>query len=510
MEQGGNPDDSTTPKLAMAGASGFVGQALADKLSERYQIVALTRSAARSMEPDANPRLQWRHCDLFSVNRIIRAIHGCKVAVYLVHSMMPSSRLTQANFVDLDLLLADNFARACEACGVEQILYVGGLMPRSGKLSDHLASRLEVETTLASRNVPVTALRAGLVVGPGGSSTRILVNLVKRLPMMGLPRWCESHTHPIALRDLVRAVDICVGNEETFDRQFDIGGADVLTYREMLSTTADVLGLSRPMFRLPMVPSWLSLYWVKYFSGAPLALVGPLVESLKHNMVASENPLQKKLGEGALDFRTALTGSLNEKGNDLAPNPRKKIRQQDDHDLRRARHVRSVQRMTLPPGRDARWVAQEYMRWLPRYVWPLLHCRVENRIVQFRVKMLGLKLLELTLAPDWSGSDRQVFFITGGVLADSRHNKRGRFEFREALGGSTLIAAIHDYTPRLPWYVYIWTQAVAHLWVMNAFGHYLAKLARRGQAERPRLPGAPLNVSMEVAGADGPRARKAG
>lgn len=484
----------------MAGASGFVGQALAAKLAERYEIVALTRSAARAVEKDANPHVTWRHCDLFSVNRIVRAIHGCEVAVYLVHSMMPSSRLTQANFVDLDLLLADNFARACEAVGVKQILYVGGLMPHGGGLSAHLASRLEVENTLASRKVPVTALRAGLVVGPGGSSTRILVNLVKRLPVMGLPRWCESRTHPIALQDLVRAANDCVGREDAVDMQYDIGGTDVLTYRQMLETTAEVLGLERRMFRLPFVPSWLSLYWVKYFSGAPLALVGPLVESLKHDMVAHDNPLQARLKPEAISFREALTHSLNRSGNDLAPNPRQSIRHEDDRQLKQAKHVRSVQRMTLPEGKDARWVAQEYMRWLPRFVWPLLHCRVDGRVVQFRVKALGLKLLELTLAPDWSGSDRQVFFITGGMLADSKHNKRGRFEFREALGGSILIAAIHDYKPRLPWYVYMWTQAVVHLWVMNAFRKYLAKLDRTKQTER-RVEVSP---TAEVMGAEAP------
>lgn len=499
MTQDGDIAPSTgLPKLAMAGASGFVGQALATKLSERYEIVALTRSAARAVEKDPNPHVGWRHCDLFSVNRIVRAIHGCEVAVYLVHSMMPSSRLTQANFIDLDLLLADNFARACEAVGVKQILYVGGLMPHGGGLSDHLASRLEVENTLASRRVPVTALRAGLVVGPGGSSTRILVNLVKRLPVMGLPSWCESRTHPIALQDLVRAVDDCLEREDAIDQQFDIGGTDVLTYRQMLETTASVLGLKRTMFRLPFVPSWLSLYWVKYFSGASLALVGPLVESLKHDMVAHDNPLQDRLRPEAISFREALSLSMNQKKDDLAPNPRQRLRQLDDRDLKQAKHVRSVQRMTLPEGKDARWVAQEYMRWLPRYVWPLLHCHVEGRVVQFRVKALGLKLLELTLAPDWSGSDRQVFFITGGFLADSKHNKRGRFEFREALGGSILIAAIHDYKPRLPWYVYIWTQAVAHLWVMNAFRNYLARLEETAQAEQ-RLEVMP---AAEVVGAE--------
>jgi len=468
----------------MAGASGFVGQALSAQLAKRFKIVALTRSAARALEKDEYQQVQWRHCDLFSVNQIVRAIHGCDYAVYLVHSMLPSSRLTQASFTDLDLLLADNFARACEVCGIKQILYVGGLMPHKGNLSAHLASRLEVENTLASRKVPVTALRAGLIVGPGGSSTRIMVNLVKRLPMMGLPSWCDSRTHPIAGRDLVRAADACLGNEATYDRQYDVGGADVLNYREMLATTAEVLGLKRVMFRLPLIPSWLSLYWVQFFSGAPRSLVGPLIESLKHDMVAHENELLEELKPGLLDFRASLKTSLNAAGTDLAPNPRQRIRSRDDLDLKKAKHVRSVQRMTLPRGRDARWVAQEYMRWLPQFVWPLMHCEVHGGLVQFKLKALGLVLLEMKLSADWSGPDRQVFFITGGFLADAKHNKRGRFEFREVLGGTMIIAAIHDYKPKLPWFFYLLTQARVHLWVMKAFGRHLDKVDRFVEAPR--------------------------
>ncbi|MEM1059044.1 MAG: NAD(P)H-binding protein [Verrucomicrobiota bacterium] len=465
------------PRIAIAGASGFVGEALLDRLSSRFRIIGLTRSPARAAEPDHRDGVEWRHCDLFSVNQITAAIEGCEFAVYLVHSMMPSSRLTQANFIDLDLLLADNYARSCEAVGVRQILYVGGLMPSGGGLSDHLASRLEVENTLASRGVPVTALRAGLIVGPGGSSTRILVNLVKRLAVMGLPKWCHSSTHPIALRDLVQAVEETLGHEEAIDQQYDVGGRDVLTYRQMLEITAEELGVQRRMFNLPFIPPWFSLYWVQYISGSPQALVAPLVKSLKHAMVARDNPLLRRLQPEALGFREALRASLNESHTDLAPNPRRRIRRQDDQELRRAKHVRSVQRMPLPPGRDARWVAREYMRWLPQFVWPLMHCETDDVVVRFKLKALDIVLLEMKLAPDWSRSDRQVFFITGGWLAETRHNKRGRFEFREVLGGTMLIAAIHDYQPRLPWYFYIFTQAHVHMWVMNAFRRHLARMA---------------------------------
>jgi hypothetical protein len=137
--------------------------------------------------------------------------------------------------------------------------------------------------------------------------------------------------------------------------------------------------------------------------------------------------------------------------------------------------VRSVQRFDLPPGRDARWVASEYIRWLPTFVWPFLHCQTEpHGVVRFR--SFGVALLELSLAHSHCSDDRQIFFITGGVLAATEHNARGRFEFREVLGRTAVIAAIHDFTPRLPWYFYNWTQAVAHLWVMRGFQRHLRRL----------------------------------
>ena len=173
--------------IAVAGASGFIGQALCERLALTHTVVALSRAAS----PSAGG-IERRRCDLFSLLDCERGLTGADVAVYLVHSMMPSARLTQASFADMDLILADNFARAAKRVGVKQIVYLGGVVPETGVLSPHLASRVEVERALAAHGVPVTTLRASLVIGPDGSSFRILQRLVERLPVMLLPRWTRS------------------------------------------------------------------------------------------------------------------------------------------------------------------------------------------------------------------------------------------------------------------------------------------------------------------------------
>ena len=159
----------------------------------------VSRRSAAAPADGADPAVEWRTCDLFSLAQTELAVHGADVAVYLVHSMLPAARLTQASFEDTDLLLADNFARACAKSGIRRVVYLGGLIPRADGLSRHLQSRLEVERVLASRGAQVVSLRAGLVLGGEGSSFQMLMTLVQRLPVMICPAWLATPTQPIAI-----------------------------------------------------------------------------------------------------------------------------------------------------------------------------------------------------------------------------------------------------------------------------------------------------------------------
>jgi hypothetical protein len=258
-----------------------------------------------------------------------------------------------------------------------------------------------------------------------------------------------------------------LGREACFGEGYDVGAPEVLNYRELLGLTGELLTGRRPtLYPLPFMTVGLSRLWVSLVTGAPLDLVSPLVESLKHEMVADDRRLQEMAGLPGMPVREALERALAEDAHQPEP-----IAFQAPP-ARAERRVRSVQRMGLHSGHDALWAAEEYVRWLPTFFRGLLRVAVdERRTCRFELAPAGT-LLELTLAPARSHPDRQLFYVTGGMLA--RPNPRARFELRQMLDGSVLLAAIHDFEPRLPWPIYVATQGPFHAWVMRAFGRHLA------------------------------------
>lgn len=461
------------PLTVITGASGFIGGALVKRLSPRMRVAGLSRSHAPGVDADG---VEWRKADLFSLAQTRAALAGARYVIYLVHSMKPSARLTQARFEDLDLLMADNMARAAREVGAEQIIFLGGLVPETSGLSRHLRSRLEVERALSAYGVPVTALRAALVVGPHASSLPILVRLVQRLPVMLTPRWTRTLTQPIALEDVLALIEYSIGNQALYGHHYDIGGPEVLTYREMMLQTAQALGLKRTLLNVPLLTPRLSSAWVTLVTRTPSALVRPLVESLEHPMVASEEHRLVAPGQRLVPFQEALTQVLKR----ADPS-----RERKKHPPRRRppRTVRSVQRLYLPPHRDATWLSDEYRGWLPRFMRPFL--RVERdvqRTLTFGLRWLRRPLLVLSYSEELSTADRALYYITGGVLARPQQPVRGRLEFRVMPGGRHALTAIHDFEPRLPWRLYMQTQARVHMFVMNAFGRHLRRLAAREAA----------------------------
>ena len=458
------PSASARPLVVVGGGSGFIGRALAKALSERFEVVGVSRTA----RPGDEHTKEWRQGDLFNLREAEQVLQGARFAIYLVHSMFPSARLTQAKFEDLDLICADNFARAAKHAGVEQIVYLGGLVPDSGGLSPHLASRLEVEKTLGRYGVPVTTLRAGLVIGGGGSSFEILARLVQRLPLMIVPRWTLTRMQPVAVDDVIALLSFVVGRRECYGETYDVGAPEAIDYRTLMKMCAEILGLARPMIPVRVfTPGW-SRLWVSLVTGAPKALVAPLVESLRHEMVARDLRLTAMAGLSPTPVRRAM---------ELALAPQERAPEKQRAIVREPRSpslVRSVQRMALPGGRDADWAAREYVRWLPVALRGLVRVEVdENRDCRFVLLLIGIPLLVLTYSAARSTPDRQLFFVTGGIL--TRPKQRGRFELRQLLDGRTLITAIHDFSPQLPWFVYVHSQARFHAWVMAAFCRHLGR-----------------------------------
>lgn len=466
-------DASNRVRVAIAGASGFVGRALIAQLAATHDVIALARQAGGRTGP---PGVEWRGCDLFNLREAERALEGADVAVYLVHSMMPSAHLTQGGFEDLDLICADNFARAADACKVRHIVYLGGLLPTSREaLSRHLESRFEVEQTLASRGAAVTTLRAGLIIGAGGSSFDMMAKLVGRLPFMLGPQWTRSLTQPVALEDVVTLLQFAIDRPDLAGRAYDIGSPDVVSYADMLRMTGSAQGKRTRVITLPIRTVRLSLLWVSAITGASQALVRPLVESLSHDMVATDGlVLQKAAGLTALPLREALEGAVRDEAL-LVARARARHTPSAARATARDRRVCSVQRLRVRPGQSATDVATGYVDWLPRFMRPFLRVTVDPvRNCRFYLWPLAKPLLVLSFAHDRSAPDRQLFFVTGGLLAGDASGAPPRLEFRAVLSGTHVLAAVHDFVPRLPWYIYKYTQALVHLLVMKAFARHLA------------------------------------
>lgn len=448
----------------IAGASGFIGRALIEQLAGVYPLIALSR------RDNSSKTVEFRKCDLFSLKDTEDALRGADIGVYLVHSMLPSARLTQGSFQDFDLIAADNFSRAAQRNGLKQIIYLGGLVPDcpQEELSEHLRSRQEVEEVLKSHGVPVTVIRTGLIMGPDGSSFQILFRLVKRLPAMILPAWTLTDTVAIGLKDVLKALEYCVGRADVFNQTFDLGMHERLNYRELLLQSAIVFRRRPRLIHFPLFSVGLSRLWVCLVTGASMALVRPLLESLKHPLrVDPARDLFRLMGQKPQSLREVLEG-LNRVRKSLDESQSLENQKRLSHDS----DVRSVQRLSVPPRIHAVHVARDYMSWLPKTLASLVRVIArQDRFLDFSFVGLKTPLLVLEWVPGRSQNDRQLFYVREGLL--SAQTNRGRLEFREVLGGRFVIAALHEFRPRLPWYVYRFTQARLHLWVMKRFQRHL-------------------------------------
>lgn len=398
------------------------------------------------------------------------------LAYYLVHSMSPTAHLDQGSFADYDLILADNFARVIRDRTLQQVVYLSGLQPPEGEpLSPHLESRKEVESIFLNHKLPTTIFRAGLIVGWNGSSFEILMKLVRRLPLMLCPRWTQTLTAPTSLNLVTEALTDSATSSQHLGQTYDLAGCPVLTYQQMMEETSRWLGKKRIFLAVPFLSPKLSRLWVSLITGVPRALVSPLVESLQHPMCPRPQALWRTPAFSSYQEMLQQIGSSRREKSQAAPFVPKRMR------------VRSVQRLRLPPGMTAEDVANEYMRWLPRFMRPWIRVDSENDMINFSLLTKQLRLLVLKRSQERSRPDRQLLYIVGGLLAGE--NPKARLEFRETLNGQALLVAIHDYQPALPWFIYQWTQAKIHLAVMHFFGKHLrSKTARSSEALLPLVP----------------------
>ncbi|MGI2254185.1 MULTISPECIES: NAD-dependent epimerase/dehydratase family protein [Staphylococcus] len=445
-------------KILLTGASGYIGSHLMNKLKDNYEIIAISRN----IENKSNEHnVTWKAADLFDLNEITEVMEDIDIAIYLVHSMMPSAKLTQASFEDMDALLADNFAKAASYNKVQHIVFMSGLIPNTSELSPHLRSRLECEQILGSYGVPVSTLRAGLIIGSKGSSYPILKKLVDRLPGLLLPKWAYNTTLPVAIDDVIDGLYKIVERNPNENESIDIGGPSHMTYKDLFKQTAEVLDKRLPTIDLPIIPIWLSKYWVKLISGVPKEMVYPLMDSLIHDMIRNDENIVKDISIGKIDYKESVRNALEEE-----TKTQKKGKTSRKGDIK---DVRAISRVVLPKDVNMIQLAESYANFLNRITLNVVNSDFNEDNFTISVPCLNKDLLLLSKDFKASNNERILYRIVGGDFALDSDGGNARLEFRRLPSSDACIIALQEYEPTLPWWVYKYTQAKVHKSVMNLF-----------------------------------------
>ena len=301
----------TSGPILVTGATGYVGGRLIPALlSKGYRLRAMGRNTAKlACRPWAHhDRVELVQGDVMDLESLKRAASGCRAAYYLVHSMIAQKE----KFVEADRQAARCMVAAAAAAGLERMIYLGGLAEaKQGSLSKHLQSRIEVADILQSGTVPTTDLRAPMILGSGSASFEILRYLVERLPIMTTPRWVHSLNQPIAIRNVITYLIGALEHNETTGQTYDIGGPDILTYRDLLDIYAEEAHLSkRVIIPVPVLTPTLSALWIHLISPVPKSIALPLTEGLTSDAVCTENRIQSIIPQELMTCRDAIRMAL--------------------------------------------------------------------------------------------------------------------------------------------------------------------------------------------------------
>jgi uncharacterized protein YbjT (DUF2867 family) len=286
-------------RVTVFGATGVVGRALLPLLAAEHEVVAVSRESRA-----AEDRVQWSVADVHSGTGLPEALDGTDVAYYLVHS------LGARDFERQDREAAENVSREAARAGVRQLVYLGGLGGDDPGASAHLRSRRETGERLAADGVPVTTLRAAMVIGKGSAAFETILGLVKRLPVMITPSWVSTPTQPIALDDIARYLAGVAGNDEALGKAFDAGGDEVMTYRQMIERIAALLGRKPRIVEVPVLTPALSALWLELVTPVNASVARPLVEGLRSPTIVREERLRKLLPFELTSFQDAVQSAL--------------------------------------------------------------------------------------------------------------------------------------------------------------------------------------------------------
>ncbi|MGM0475080.1 MAG: SDR family oxidoreductase, partial [Bacteroidota bacterium] len=290
-------------RILLTGATGYIGKRLLPVLlADGHTVICCVRDKSRfdhSRYPSGEIEvIEVNFLDKRSLDRIPEDIDA---AYYLIHSMSTSI----GDFETLEKEAAENFRDRIQETNADQVIYLSGIINEE-KLSKHLSSRKAVEDILSGGSFHLTTLRAGIIVGSGSASFEIIRDLVEKLPVMIAPRWLNTRSHPIAIRNVIQFLKGVLLNEQTYGRSFDIGGPEILTYKQMLLRFARIRNLRRKIFVVPVMTPKLSSYWLYFITSTSYKLAVNLVDSMKIEIIGSENNLDQLLNIRLIPYEDAV------------------------------------------------------------------------------------------------------------------------------------------------------------------------------------------------------------
>lgn len=283
-----HPSKNKPYSIMVTGATGFIGSRLISELNKfGYSVVGMSR---KKIENKTN--VKYVQADVFDKESLKKSLNGIEIAYYLLHSM-EGSKDHWKEFASRERIQAQNFLQAATESGVKRIIYLGGLVNDSLSLSPHMRSRKEVGEILSSGGIPVTELRASLIIGAQGGSYAMLRYLVERLPVMVCPSWVKSSAQPIAVDDVIAYLIGCMTHTQTAGNIYEIGGKDTMTYEDLMRVYSKYLEKKLFVIEIPFLTTRLSSYWVDLITPVKASLARPLIDSLVHDTVVTNNSISK-------------------------------------------------------------------------------------------------------------------------------------------------------------------------------------------------------------------------
>jgi uncharacterized protein YbjT (DUF2867 family) len=290
-------------RILLTGATGYIAQRLLPVLLEQeHEVVCCLRDKSR-FNTDSYPssKLSVIEVDFLKPETLANIPRDIDVAYYLIHSMST----TTGDFTAMEGKAAENFMQGIGRTNAKQIIYLSGIVNEK-QLSKHLRSRQNVENILSNGQIPLTTLRAGIIVGSGSASFEIIRDLVEKLPIMIAPRWLNTRCQPIAIRNVIEFLSGVLSRKETYGHSYDIGGPDILSYKQMLLQFAQVRGLKRRIYVVPVMTPKLSSYWLYFVTSTSYVLAKNLVDSMKVEVVCRPNNLAEVLGIEMIPYKKAI------------------------------------------------------------------------------------------------------------------------------------------------------------------------------------------------------------